>query len=392
MKKFFRGVTDALGFTKPKIPDSAVPQVNQTKYGIETQLGKQGLEDMAKWRSDPNNVTTPYYFKQHTVKPVIPQYGKNPTQPMMPANTTFGSSTPQAPTSLVPREAMTQGMQAPDLSQYSSTVRDLLAARASKGAPTQEGYDPARKGLALESLTREIGTQRGEAEKAMRERLGAMGALNSTVGASKLGELGQGYDRQLADAMARVELEDMAAQREDRYRNQDIDMQMVNQLAGLAGTGQGLDLGQFGAQMNVGEFDRSGRGIDRSTEQMDFGNLMNLAQFGREGTAMDVAQMWKRYGGQREADIYGIERSDRLGQDIADRQNTAQLQNIDLETGREDRRMNQFQNYQNMLLSLAGGMPVNDPYSQREADKYALSRGQQQANLGNTFKLLSGFL
>jgi len=180
----------------------------------------------------------------------------------------------------------------PDTQQYDQTIRNALQERVNTQANTTQGYDPQQKELALQQMTRGLDEQQASAEADLKEQLSKAGILGSSVGASEMAKLKQKYDEQKANALTTVNLQNLEAQRQDRYTNSQEENNRLAQIASLSSTGQGLGVQTATTKAGLTAQDNAAisqeadslqkqRGIDRDT-------AMQLATYNREGRNIDA--------------------------------------------------------------------------------------------------------
>jgi len=491
MASWFRDLTDTLGFTKKKIPDSALPQIDPLKRGAENLYGTYATDQFKKLqesgatnpegyyklprytptqpisrgtpatRPESGQSTIPGRFIQPTqptqilppgyylpspvaqpgiasqpatpapVQPVQPSGGLPPgvvppgfaqngggmitkrvLQPSgayatvtvpaasVPETTSFfnapapvQAAPPQAPPTVptpppapprpvtpdqvIPPQAPT--IETPSIEPWVMAVRDALKAAQAVSVPTQTGYDPAMKEAALAAQTSGIAEQKAEALQQAREVLGKSGITESTVGAKTLGKVGGQYDRTINEIRAGLEAQDLAAQREDRYRNQEAALRSVNQIAGLAGegaglTGQAYDIARSGRGEEAGLRSevRQERTYADSVNDKDFERWLIQNQIDTSARGVDREEAWKVYNEQT-----------RQAENAADTTNKASLFNLGQTQTEGERRQKQVMDLLEMIRMFGAGNQLT-PESQIASQKYAAETSGQQNALSNT--------
>lgn len=101
--------------------------------------------------------------------------------------------------------------------------RTLDAYSASGNAALSGGYDPIRKSIAFEQMTRGLDSARDDAVNKMREAYSGRGLLRSSAAMGAEGRVRAAYDDQKANALGKVVLADL--NQADRHREMDINRQ-----------------------------------------------------------------------------------------------------------------------------------------------------------------------
>ena len=461
--------TDAMGLTTPQIPDSAKLQTDPTKLaGLAQYQGAAG-QNVSRWGGQTPGGAG--YFTPQTYAPQ--QYASLATPTMQRTqDMNYQNQTQQTPTeasqgnmslgrydttplnltntqtlsqSSMPMEGQQslnlQGVSGymPNTSQYSDAASQALQKAQGVNAPTTQGYDPAQKDLAIKSMTAGLDQQEQQGTKDMTEQLSQSGVLNSSAGQAQLAKLKQGYDQQRTNAMTQVNLQDLEAQRADRYQNANLANTDINQIASLASQGQGMGLQSATTKAGLTNQDNANvqanatwlqnqRGIDRNTalqlaqnnqsvnaqnnqnavtqgnygrQAVDANNsaAMQEANYGRQGRTLDVnnANQLAQQNFSNNMATQGFNRTNAdtnnqnawntynaqygANQQQTNVNNQAQQYNIsNAQTGKEL----ENQSYQNDLKNLASATSgsLYTPQSQAANDQYQQQLQQQSQNLG----------
>ena len=326
-----RGTTNALGLTTSSIPASAQGVVDQGKMqGLATDQGVNQA-NVDRWNQNgapggPGYYTAPTYTPQQVASLATPTMQKTQDMTYSPMGSAAPTEQSQGGLNLTNTQTMNQnqlskegqsdlGLQnvsglMPQTAQYSNAMSGALNQAQSTQPITTQGYDPAQKQMAIDSMTSGLQQQEGDATNAMTEQLSQAGILNSSAGQAQLAKLKANYDQQRTNATTQVNLQDLEAQRSDRYTNANLANTDINQVASLAGAGQGLGIQQANAQAGLTAQDNSNRQTQASWNQgqrsIDNNTAMQLAGFNQGVNAQNNAntQTTAQYGqNARQLDI-----------------------------------------------------------------------------------------
>ncbi|MDD5564485.1 MAG: hypothetical protein PHQ91_12310 [Thermoanaerobaculaceae bacterium] len=189
---------------------------------------------------------------------------------------------------------------APDTQKYSSAADTALQERLNTQADTTQGYDPQQEALAVQQMTAGLDAQQQEAEAAMKEQFKKNGMLGSSVASAELAKLKAKYDEQKSTAVGKVKLQNLEAQREDRYKNQSQASDRLNQIAALSSSGQGLATQSATTKAGLTAQDNSATTQEanflQNQRSIDNSNAMKLAEYNRAGRTTDEAANLNRAG------------------------------------------------------------------------------------------------
>lgn len=201
-----------------------------------------------------------------------------------------------------------------DTTAYQSAITSAMQ-QAQQPQNLQAGFDPAMRETAIRLATSGLEKQRQDAMARLKEEQMKSGNYGSSVGQKALADLSMEFDRRISDAGSTIDLQNMQAQREDRYKNLDQNSARLNQIAGLAGSGQGMalssaDFTRQGINQNANlqtteaQFGREGRGIDTATNKYN-------QEFNRSGQQInnDTAMQLANYGSSEDQRNYANQMS-----------------------------------------------------------------------------------
>lgn len=180
----------------------------------------------------------------------------------------------------------------------------VMRASDQMGAPLTEGYDPNMRNVAASLATARMGQKKQQALAAMKEQQMAAGNYGSSIGQKQLADLQAEYDQKEQDALNTIEMQQMQAARDDRYRNEDVTAGRINQVANISNAGQNMNIqdvgfGREGINMNnattlqENQYNLGLRNTDRNSATQE-------AQFGREGRNLDYNAQQQRVQFERE--------------------------------------------------------------------------------------------
>lgn len=182
----------------------------------------------------------------------------------------------------------------------------------------QAGFDPASRQKAIELATSGIDMAKDRALRQMQEQQMASGNFGSSVGQREMAELAMQYDQQRQNAESQIDLRNMEAEREDRYRNVDVDLARSGQIGNLAGSGYNMGMGSAGFEREGVTMDNQAKQIQeqyaREGRQIDNATAMQLAQYGREGRQIDTNASQREAQFGREGTMIDQSTSERLAQ------------------------------------------------------------------------------
>jgi len=193
---------------------------------------------------------------------------------------------------------------------YTGAVKSAMASQATPLSLAQ-GFDPAMREKAVSLATSGMSRQKENALAMLKEEQMKAGNYGSSVAQKQMADLVAQYDEKIANATNSVDVQDLQANREDRYRNLTAEQQRASQLGSLAGVGQGMELAgsQFGRQgisadnnaaVQEAQFRNQNTQANHQATSQEFqsgvqgraadrASQMQEAQFGREGTNQDNA-------------------------------------------------------------------------------------------------------
>jgi hypothetical protein len=440
-----RGTTNALGLTTPSIPASAQGVVDQGKMkGLATYQGVNQA-NVDRWNQNgapggPGYYNAPTYTPQQYASLATPTMQKSQDMSYAPMGSAAPTEQSQGGLNLTNTQTMDQSQLAkegqsnlglkgvsgymPQTAQYSNAASGALKQAQSTQPITTQGYDPAQKQAAIDSMTAGLQTQQDDATKAMTEQLSRAGILNSSAGQAQLAKLKANYDQQRTNAMTQVNLQDLEAQRSDRYTNANLANTDINQVANLAASGQGMGIQQASAQAALTAQDNSNaqaqaswnqgqRSIDNNTamqlagynqgvnaqnnsnaqtsaqygqnaRQLDiqnanslanqnFGNQMATNQFNQGNAQNNNSNAWNTYNAQNAADTAR-----------ANQANEAQQYNIGNTMQGKQLEAGQYQTDLGNLATSSGGS-IYTPQSQAANQTYEQQQAQQAQNAQATW-------
>lgn len=371
----FKGISQALGFSKPKISDSAYPQLDPQKAQARQKYGQFALSDFDKYTA--KNFSNPEYFNpskaQYTyaVESNIPRpTTRNEGQYQLNSAPKYGEA-----------ESSYNWQPVRDLANYGSQFQNLASEAKNSSPMTLEGYDPEYEKLLLEQLTRYSGEKESEATKAANERLARSGISASTVGAKTIGDIQRGIANEVASAKADVGLRGLEAKREDRYRNQQINEQRRSAAAALLAQAMGADQEANALSQQAYQLARQGRMEDTRRAEVLANQKAQEAEFARQGRSVDEAQQSEDY-----------DRTLRQREAIADENRRVQRYNL-LSQQKAAERLQEARNdaIRNLMQYGTEGS-ANTPESELRAQKYQDEKALQEKRKGNFFNTLFSFL
>lgn len=371
--KPLKKVGEALGFSDPKIPDSALPQIDQARAKARNQYGnyaQQNFDTVTKNFTNPEYFNPTSYKETYAVTDNIPKpQARNESQYQLGNNLNYGAG-----------ESSYQYNPTVDVTGYGSKFQALADEIKNSPAMTMEGFDPEYRKALIDRLTMYSGEKQSEAEKAANERLGQSGISVSTVGAKAIGDIGRNIAKEVAGVQADVGIRDMEAKREDRYRNQNINQQRALQAASLLAQAQGADMQANQLSAQAFELARQGRMEDARRVESKAEEARQQADFARQGRAVDVADQEAEYG-----------RTLKEREEIAAENRRGQL--IDMQSAQTgaERKQRQYEDAIKMLAQYGEGGTYT-PESEIASQKYAMKKGIKDQRLGNTMKLLTSFI
>jgi hypothetical protein len=373
LTKPLKKVGEALGFSDPKIPDSALPQIDQARAKARNQYGnyaQSNFDTVTKNFSNPEYFNPTKYKETYAVTDNIPQpQARNESQYQLGNNLNYGAN-----------ESTYQYNPSIDVSGYGSKFQALADELKNSPAMTMEGYDPAYQKALIDRLTMYSGEKQAEQEKAANERLSRSGIGASTVGAKTIGDIGRNIAKEVSGVQADVGIKNMEAQREDRYRNQQVNQQRALQAASMIAQAQGADMQANQLSQQAFELARQGRAEDARRVENQAAQARQQAEFARQGRAVDVADQEAQYG-----------RTLQTREEIANENRKAQAVNLQAQQTAAERKQQQYQDAIKMLAQYGEGATYT-PESELASQKYAMKKGIKDQRLGNTMNLLTSFI
>lgn len=371
----FNGISQALGFSKPKISDNAYPQLDQQKAQARTKYGQFALSDFDKYTD--KKFSNPEYFNPSKAGYVYTVEGNI----ARPATRNEGQYQLNSAPQYGAAESSYNWQPVYDLAGYGSQFNNLAAETKNAAPMTLEGYDPEYEKLLLEQLTRYSGEKEAEATKAANERLARSGISASTVGARTVGDIQKGIANEVAGAKADVGLRGLEAKREDRYRNQQVNDQRRMATASLLAQAMGADQEANALSQQAYTLARQGRMEDARRAEVLANQKAQEAEFARQGRGIDESQQSADY-----------DRTLRQREEIANENRRVQQYNLLSQQQAAERMQEERNNAIRNLMQYGTEGSVNTPESEARAQKYNDEKALQEKRRGNFFNTLFSFL
>ena len=414
-----KGVKRATGFETTPIPDSVKPQVNQGAAAALSNYGNMVTRQAGQFNPADYG---PNYFQPQTYNPASVYKSVNMPGAVGQVSAPGTPRTTAAPTTPTMTAAPTQATFSGDalnVQDYSGVSPDLSKAMSVYGQQIeslstpydlQAGYDSGLFDSSMRGF-REMSQRQMEEDLArQKEEQMKAGNYGSSVGQEQRSDLIQDYRLAEQQKWLESKMNQMQAEREDRYRNIGVDQSRMGMAADLAGATAGLEMSGAGfardtmqlqndAERIKEQFAREGKQLDNNTammlaefssgqkqqdfsnrfagaeflsgqRQQDFANRMANADFRSGQNQIKTDNDWKRYL----ADQDEIARAE-------DKINQAQLYNLGQ---RDTANIRNYGLYQDALQGLANyGSNQIDPQSEMNY-KIWLAQKQDQANKLNS--------